>query len=127
MNALVDLALAISEKEKTPETASALVKSALEQHRVEKEAAASQDIVALLRQIEQHKLKARGDIRKAKVALKKLVAGLDDLDRRWEYAQATNNFLPVLAYFGKVTTHDLADPSDFERLTNVPGDWKAAD
>jgi len=125
MNALVELALAISEDNKTPDTASELVKAALAKHRIEKTEAASNDIVDLLRTMESHKVKVRSDIRKAKAALKKLVAGLNDLDRRWEYAQSTNNFLPVLAFFGKVQAHELADPSDFDRLTAVPEDFVA--
>jgi hypothetical protein len=57
--------------------------------------------------------------------VKKLVSGLNDLDRRWAYAQETSNFLPVLAYFERVSPNDLSDPSDFARLTTVPADWKA--
>jgi hypothetical protein len=126
MNALVELALAISEKEKVSEDVSDVVKTALEKHRQEREEAASNDIVALLRQIETHKLEQRRNIRKLKSELNCTVKALDDLDRRWAYAQATNNFLPVLAFFHSVSPNDLVNSEDFDLLTTVPADFKVS-
>jgi len=123
MRALIDLALAVEEGEKVREGVSETVKKALEKHRMEREEAASNDIVALLRRIEAHKLGSRAQIRRLKAELKKITSGLNDLDRCWEYAQSTNNFIPVLAFFGEVSASDLADPSSFESLSAVPADW----
>lgn len=125
MQALIELAMAINEKERASEDVSPMVAKALEKHRVEREEAASNDIVALLRRIESHKLEKVREIRRKKVELKKTVAGLDDLDRRWAYAQSTNNFLPVLAFFGEVDRNDMVSPEDFDALTRVPSDFKA--
>jgi predicted nucleic acid-binding Zn-ribbon protein len=125
MNALVELALTIEDEGRVPENVSPVVQAALEKHRAEKAEEASNDIVALLRQIEKHKLAKRSEIRKLKAQLKTLVAGLTDLDRRWAFAQTTSNFLPVLSFFDMVSRHDLADPSAFERLTQVPTDFRA--
>jgi len=123
MRSLVELALAINEKERVPESANPVVKKALEKHRAEREEAASNDIVSLLRKIEEHKLVNRRSIRQLKARLKEAKAALDDLDRRWEYAQQTSNFLPVLKFFNAVVPHDLANPADFDGLTSVPADW----
>lgn len=124
MNALVELALAISEKERASDDVSPMVKKALEKHRVEREEAASNDIVDLLRIIESHKLEKRQAIRKLKSQLKQEIAALGDLDRRWAYAQSSNNFLPVLGFFDRVTRNDLINPDDFDELTSVPKDFK---
>lgn len=124
MKALIELALAVSEGEQTQDV-SPLVKQALEQCKAESEAAAATDIVALVRKIEAHKLDERKKIRHAKAQLKRMVAALEDLDRRWAFAQGSNNFLPVLAFFGEVSPNDLLNPDDFDKLTNVPADWKA--
>ena len=124
MKALVELALAINEKEKASEEVSPMVQKALEKHREEREEAASNDIVKLLRQIEQHKMGERQNIRRLKADLKRTIDRLADLDRRWAFAQKTNNFLPVLAFFGQVNPHDLANPADFDALTKVPDDFK---
>lgn len=123
MRALIDLALAITEKERNASEVSPMVQKALEKHREEREEAASNDIVSLLREIESHKLNERQQIRILKNQLKKVTAGLNDLDRRWAYAQKSNNFLPVLKFFGRVTAHDIANPADFEELTSVPSDF----
>jgi len=127
MRALVELALAISEKEKAAGDVSPMVQKALEKHRQEREEAASNDIVTLLRDIESHKLAKRQEIRRLKAELKRTVSSLDDLDRRWAFAQSSNNFLPVLAFFNRVAPRDLANPEDFETLTKVPADFSTGE
>jgi len=127
MKSLVELALAVTENEKQRENVSPVVKKALAKHREEQEEAASNDIVALLRRIETHKLEVRGDIRRIKAQLKSSVAGLGDLDRRWAYAESTANFLPVLAFFNLVSASDLANPADFQTMTTVPADFEATE
>ncbi|MHA2279972.1 MAG: hypothetical protein ACXAC5_03725 [Promethearchaeota archaeon] len=124
MKALIELAMAVSEGEQARDV-SDLVKQAMEQFRAESEAAASTDIVELVRTIEAHKVAERKSIKKLKVDLKRMVAKLEDLDRRWAYAQSTNNFLPVLVFFGKAHASDLINPDDFDKLSTVPADWKA--
>lgn len=126
MNALVELALAVTEENETTGV-SDMVKKALEKHRSEREEAAANDIVALLRTIEQHKQQQRATIRRLKGELSRAKAGLDDLDRRWAFAQKTNNFLPVLAFFNRVQRHQLANPDDFDTLTSVPKDFEVED
>ena len=125
MRALVELALAINEEERQSDEASSMVQKALEKHRAEREEAASNDIVELLRMIDSHKTEKRQSIRQLKATLKKTIANLGDLDRRWAYAQKTNNFIPVLEFFNKVEAGDLSNPSDFAALSVVPGDFKA--
>lgn len=127
MRALVELALAVAEKERSGGDVSPMVQKALEKHRKEREEAASDEIVELLRTIERHKLGERQTVRRLKAQLKQVVNALDDLDRRWAFAQATNNFLPVLAFFGRVNRHDLANPDEWDVLTTVPSDFKVSD
>jgi hypothetical protein len=123
MRTLVDLAIAVSEGEKA-ENVSPLVKSAMEQYRAEREAQAATEIVELVRTIEGRKVETRKEIRQLKEKMRKLTSALDDLDRRWEFAQATNNFIPVLAFFQMASAHDLPNPDDFARLSMVPDGWK---
>jgi len=125
MKALIELATSVLEGEKAQDV-SDLVKSALEQIQAENQAKAASDIVDLVRKIETHKVEQRTEIRKLKAQLNKVVAGLDDLDRRWAYAQKTNNFLPVLRVFGLVQPHDLLDHSTYDAVTNVPDSFKVA-
>lgn len=124
MKALVALALAVQEGERSSNTVSPTTKKALEKYRLESEEAASNDIVELMRRIEDTKLATRATIRKLKAQTNAAVKGLNDLDRRWDYAQETDNFLPVLAYFGSIGPSDLSNPEDFAKLTTVPDDWK---
>lgn len=123
MKALVELAQAISEGSEQIQDVSELVQAAMEQCKEEALDAAKSDIVTLVRKISAHKVTAVAEIRKLKVAMKKLTSALDDLDRRWAYSQATNNFLPVLAFFNEVNPSDLANPDDFNKLTSVPSDF----
>lgn len=123
MRALVELALAVSEKERASSEVSPMVQKALEKHRAEREEAASNDIVSLLRTIESHKQLKRQTIRQLKHQLRAEVAALDDLDRRWAFAQSSNNFLPVLQFFKLVMPQDLASPDEFAGLTKVPEDF----
>lgn len=123
MQALVELALAATEEERTTGV-SELVRKALTQHREEQQEAASNEIVSLLRRIEKDKQTQRREIRRLKAQLKRTKGNLDDLDRRWAYAQKTNNFLPVLRYFDMVRSYDLANPEDFDSLTSVPSDFE---
>lgn len=123
MKALIELATSVLEGEKAQDV-SDLVKSALEQIQAENQAKAASDIVALVRRIEAHKLEQRTEIRRLKAQLNKIVAGLDDLDRCWAYAQKTNNFLPVLKLFGLVQPRDLLDASTFDAVTSVPDSFK---
>ena len=101
-----------------------MVKQALEAHRASKKAAAFQDIADLVDRIEGHKVAERAKIRKIKVELRKVTSALDELDRRWAYAQETNNFVPVLAFFNMVSANDLANPDDFAKLSSVLADWQ---
>jgi len=126
MQALVELALAINEKEENTDKVSDLVADALEKHRKERQEAASNDIVALLRRIDSHKREERRVIRELKSKLNTTVEGLKVLDRQWDYAQETNNFMPVLKFFGEVRPSDLENSSEFEKLTTVPDDWEPA-
>lgn len=123
MQALVELALAVHESERESESVSPIVKAALKKHREEQQEAASNDIVGLLRKMESQKLQTRKSIRRLKAELKTEKAKLDDLDRRWAYAQQTANFLPVLAFFGMIHKHDVSSPEDFDTLIRVPSDW----
>lgn len=119
-SALVDLALAVSEQERSIEDVSPVVKKALEKHKAEQEEAASNSIVELLRTIENYKVTTRRDIRRLKSQLKKMTSCLNQLDHCWDYAQKTSNFLPVLAFLGKLNKHDLPNPEDYDKLTQVP-------
>ena len=123
MRALVELALAISDKEKTSESASPVVQKAMEKHRAEREESASDDIVQLLREIEETKIRKRAEIRLLKAKVSKAVSGLKDLDRRWAYAEETSNFLPVLAYFDRANSNDLSNPDEWDKLSQVPADF----
>lgn len=123
MKALVELAQAVAEGEKSQDV-SELVQSAMDQYREETKSAASADIVALVRKIETHRQEQRLEIRRAKAKLKQIIAGLEDMDRRWAYAQSTNNFMPVLELFSLVNRDDLVNPADFDTLARVPADWK---
>ena len=124
MRALIDLATSVLEGEKAQDV-SDLVKSAMRQIRAENEAKAASDIVSLVRKIEEHKVTKRTEIRQLKAKLNQIVAALNDLDRRWEYAQGSNNFLPVLRFFDMVVPSDLVDPSSFDDVTTVPTSFKA--
>jgi len=126
MKALVDLAMAVQDGERTQDV-SPLVKQALEQFKTEREAEASTEIVELVRKIEQYKITHRDAIRKLKVQIKALVSDLETLDLRWAYAQQSNNFLPVLAFFEMVHRTDLLNPADFDKLTAVPSEFKVTD
>lgn len=126
MKALVELAMAISDKEKTSDSVSPMVKKALEKHREEREEAASNDIVSLLRDIEQHKNHSRAQIKRLKAQVSGEVKKLNDLDRRWAYAEETSNFIPALAFFNLVNEADLTVPEDWDKLSQVPADWKPA-
>jgi hypothetical protein len=123
MKALVELAEAISEGEKAQDV-SELVQSALEQYKAETKSAASTDIVSLVRKIEQHKVEKKKEIRRLKRSLNDVIGGLKELDRRWAYAQKSNNFMPVLEHFGLVDRNQLVNPSDFDELVRVPSDFK---
>jgi hypothetical protein len=125
MRALVELALAVSEEENVSSDVSELVKSALEEHRKNQADVAKNDIVELLRKMESFKGEKRHSIRNLKAQLKEVVNTLNALDRAWEFAQSTNNFLPVLRVFDQVHPHDLANPADFEVLTTVPKEFES--
>lgn len=124
MKALIDLAVAVAEKEENSNM-SPVVQKAMEKHRQEREEAASNDIVELLRMMEGFKAQARKDIKRARVEMNRLKGRLDEVDRRWAYAESTANFLPVLQFFNKVVACDLTNPEDFDQLTSVPRDWKS--
>lgn len=123
-SSLLDLALSAEEDGRAVK--SEVVRAALEQHRKEQAEKASSDIVALLKDMDKHKLESRAKIRKLKANLATVVNSLKVMDRAWAYAEETSNFLPVLACFGRVAPHDLPNPDDFQRLTTVPADWQPA-
>lgn len=122
MKALVDLAVAVEERETTTGV-SEMVQRALEAHKATRQEAAFQDIAELVEKIETHKLTQRAEIRRLKAGLKKITNGLDTLDRCWAFAQKSNNFMPVLAFFNLVSPDDLANPEDFNKMTSVPPDF----
>jgi len=119
---LVELALASVETNGS--VSSELVQEALEEYRKEQKAASGKEIIALLKEMDTFKLRTRGELRKVRAQEHKLKASLDAVDRAWAYAEETNNFLPVLALFGKVQRHDMPNPDDFDKLTTVPAEWK---
>jgi len=123
MKALVELALAINEEERSSEGVSEVVAKALKKHKEASEEAATTDIVDLLRKIEEHKQTRRIEIRAAKAKLKTLTSELKDLDRRWAFAQKKNNFLPVLKFFNLLTP-GVIPVGEVEALTTVPSDFK---
>lgn len=124
MQALIDLSLSANDEQKQDSNVSEVVRRALTKHREEQAEAASTEIVALLRRMEAHKVTARKEIRQLRNRAKHEVARLAELDRAWAYAEQTNNFLPVLVYFGiPVSRHDFSDPAEYERMTQVPEDF----
>lgn len=124
MKALVNLALAVAEKQKAASSLSPIVKLALKKHKEKTEEDSSDAIVELLRLIEDSRVNGVAELRRLKIQQKAIKAGLDDLDRRWAFGEATANFVPVLAFFNKVKPSDFANKSDFEELSSVPSDWR---
>ena len=126
MKSLVELAFAVQENETGTGNVSDLVAASLKKYQVKKEEEASDDIVALLRQIDQRKLSDRAEVRRLRAQATAIVRKMDDLDRAWSYAQETNNFLPVLALFDMVSAYDMPDPQQYAEMTAVPADFDPA-
>lgn len=122
MRALIDLALAVSDGEKVANNVSDVVRQALEQMKVERESAAAQDIVSVLKTMEVERTKSRKEIRRLKMEAKRLVDRLNQMDRAWAFAQETNNFVPVLRHLGLAQESDF-EPEDFAKLSEIPADW----
>lgn len=123
MEALIELAVAVAEKDKAGKDIKPVVKKALEKKREEQEEASSNDIVFLLRQMEGFKRSYRKEIKQLKAKINKMVKEMNDLDRRWSYGEKTANFLPVLRFFNLISPDALGDPDEFDSLTSVPDDF----
>ena len=123
MKSLVELAFAVQEKGVSAGDVSELVAKSMKQHQAKKEEEACDDIVALLSKIDRRKLNDRTEVRRLRAQANSIVKRMGELDRAWAYAQSSNNFLPVLALFGEVTSHDMPDPQQFSEMTTVPADF----
>lgn len=66
----------------------------------------------------------RQSIRSARKQERVFKNKLDQLDRAWAYARATENFVPVAYLLGFGASDLSLNYDDFQRLVRIPDDWQ---
>lgn len=120
--------IALSTQDEAPAASgklSSVVEKALNKHREEQEAAAGDEILQVLRLVEDNKQTHRQSIKRLRSQMKTATDALDNLDRASAYGQETGNFLPLLATLGAVNCYGASmEPAEFEKASKVPAEWK---
>jgi len=105
-------------------TAGAALRAAIEKQKAVNEQALGTALLSILQKQTTKKDALRQDIRAARRAEQAAKDSLNAIDRAFQYAQETSNYVPWASLFGIGYSALGLSASEFNRLKVIPADWK---